>query len=78
MHQNELDILSSLNSESIVKIIDVHYKNESAHIVMELCDGTLEQHLDSIRASKNCFMHMDNVYIVLQVYSLCLSHSLLH
>ncbi len=66
--KNEAKILSSLNSENIVKYFDSFEDNESFNIIMEYCDGLdLRKYINDHKNS-NDFIEKDIIYhIILEI-----------
>ena len=63
--KNEAKILSSLNSENIVKYISSYTDNESFNIVMEYCDGLDLHKYISEHKKSNDFIKRDIVYHII-------------
>ena len=66
--KNEAEILSSLNSENIVKYYDSFTDNESFNIIMEFCEGLDLRKFINEHKKSNDFIKKDIIYhIILEI-----------
>uniref|UniRef100_A0A915JYU7 Protein kinase domain-containing protein n=1 Tax=Romanomermis culicivorax TaxID=13658 RepID=A0A915JYU7_ROMCU len=75
LKRQEMELLSKIRSEHLVKILSICTRGEITYVVMELCDGDLAGYLSKYSKldSKNATLLADNLargYNILQAYKI--------